>query len=406
MGDIGMQTDRRRRRLPRRIALELEHPHQVVPAGAQRRRGVIADVAQRLGLQPRVELGLGVTPRGLDEVRVGGDVPEEAPLVGDARHRRGVAVVGTDERDPRLVGDGHEAVQLHGVADRPGSDGRRRADHEQRRPARAAARRRARRPARAAARRPCRDPQCQQQEDRVLVGQRGQSGQDAGAGDPAIWMRRAPRAQRRPHRGQLEHDEQVLGHERAGLLDQHRISGGQRHRHQRHHGAEQLERHQAEQADGGGPRQRLLDPLAVQRGLVAGGVAVDEVGHGQEVREAGREVGGRPAGAAGARPRTRTGVVVTGPGDVGGQAVVGPGVVDRLERRVLHVADPDGEGRGEERGGEQAGRAGGASRTGGTGGARGAQWIPTIPAQTQFDAPAPPLQIREATASCSALEAR
>ena len=34
------------------------------------------------------------------------------------------------------------------------------------------------------------------------------------------------------------------------------------------------------------------------------------------------------------------------------------------------------------------------------------QWIPTIPAQTQFDAPAPPFQMRLATASCSALLAR
>ena len=34
------------------------------------------------------------------------------------------------------------------------------------------------------------------------------------------------------------------------------------------------------------------------------------------------------------------------------------------------------------------------------------QWIPTIPAQTQFDAPAPPFQIRDATASCSDLLAR
>src|SRR5690242_3019126 len=35
-----------------------------------------------------------------------------------------------------------------------------------------------------------------------------------------------------------------------------------------------------------------------------------------------------------------------------------------------------------------------------------AQWMPTIPAQTQLPAPAPPFQIREATASCSALLAR
>jgi hypothetical protein len=33
------------------------------------------------------------------------------------------------------------------------------------------------------------------------------------------------------------------------------------------------------------------------------------------------------------------------------------------------------------------------------------QWIPTIAAQDQFDAPAPPFQIREATASCSDFEA-
>jgi hypothetical protein len=34
------------------------------------------------------------------------------------------------------------------------------------------------------------------------------------------------------------------------------------------------------------------------------------------------------------------------------------------------------------------------------------QWIPTMPAQTQAEAPLPPSQIRDATASCSALVAR
>jgi hypothetical protein len=34
------------------------------------------------------------------------------------------------------------------------------------------------------------------------------------------------------------------------------------------------------------------------------------------------------------------------------------------------------------------------------------QWIPTIPAQTQFEAPAPPFQIRDAIASCSDFGAR
>src|SRR5205807_913424 len=38
--------------------------------------------------------------------------------------------------------------------------------------------------------------------------------------------------------------------------------------------------------------------------------------------------------------------------------------------------------------------------------AEAAQWIPTMPEQTQLDAPAPPFQIRVATASCSALLVR
>ena len=226
------------------------------------------------------------------------------------------------------------------------------------------------------------------------MGQRGQAGEDPGGGDPAVGMRRAPRAQRRPHRRQFQHHQQVLGHQRPRLLDQHRIARRQGHRQQRHHRAEQLQRHEAEQADRGRSRRCLLDPFSLQRGLVAGGVTVEQIGHGQEVREAGGKVGGRPARAAGARARTRTRVVVAGLRDVGGQPVVGPGVVDGLERRVLDVADPDGQRRKQDRRREQPADS------------PGSQWIPTIPAQTQFDAPAPPLQMREATASCSALEAR
>src|SRR5579884_1129538 len=55
------------------------------------------------------------------------------------------------------------------------------------------------------------------------------------------------------------------------------------------------------------------------------------------------------------------------------------------------------------------------SASGGVTSARGApggdragrpQWIPTMDAQTQLEAPAPPSHIRAATASCSALLAR
>ena len=59
------------------------------------------------------------------------------------------------------------------------------------------------------------------------------------------------------------------------------------------------------------------------------GVAVDHVDGGQEVGVAGREVGARPAGAAGARPRTMAQRVVAGVRDLAGQREVRAGVVDR-----------------------------------------------------------------------------
>ena len=83
--------------------------------------------------------------------------------------------------------------------------------------------------------------------------------------------------------------------------------------------------------------------------------------------------------------------------DVAGQPVVGAGVVLGLVVRVLDVGQADDERRDEQRRHEQLD---------GCREARSGQWIPTMPAHTQFDAPAPLFQMRDATASCSDLDAR
>ena len=98
---------------------------------------------QRLGLQPVAERGLRVLPGGPAQVVVGRDVPEEPPLVVDLALRGRIRVVGADQRDPGLVGDGDEAMQLGGVADRPRRDHHRRGDHQQRHARAPATRRRA-----------------------------------------------------------------------------------------------------------------------------------------------------------------------------------------------------------------------------------------------------------------------
>ena len=80
------------------------------------------DIAERLRLQLVAELHLGITPHGAPSAACPGGSPEEAPLVGKRLERRRGRVVGADERDSGLVGDGDEMVQLDGVADRPWRD--------------------------------------------------------------------------------------------------------------------------------------------------------------------------------------------------------------------------------------------------------------------------------------------
>ena len=121
-----------------------------------------------------------------------------------------------------------------------------------------------------------------------------------------------------------------------------------------------------------------------------------------------RRAGSRRLGPSCRRRRARAVAerVIAGVRDLAGQRQVRAGVVDRV---VVEVACTSATRRPNATTRIAAATAGLAARLTARRlcplcGER--QWIPTIPAQTQFDAPAPPFQIRLATASCSDFEAR
>ena len=214
------------------------------------------------------------------------------------RRRRGV--VGADQRDPGLVGDGHEVVQLDRVADRPRGDRRRTCTP----PAPPAPPGRA---GRAGRRAPAGRARARATDHAATPSGSTNSAAFSWvsvaspvstpvAAIHSIRMAGPARPQRRPDRGELEHQQEVLGHQRARQLDEHR---------------DRRRRWPAPRAPGPPPKASsatspssptLTVPItawATRSGgtavLPPACVAVDEVHHAQEVGEGGREVRRRAA---------------------------------------------------------------------------------------------------------------
>ena len=322
----------------------------------------------------RLVLAKGVSPdRGVLR-----DRPVEAPLVGQRREVRRGGVVGPAQRDSGLVGDRDEVMQLDHIADRPRGD--RRGHRSQQREHRAGTA-----PGAATDGRRCTERESDREHERVLMGQRRQPGEHPGRRNPRPDLppgAAAPgRTQRRPDRGQLKHDQQVLGDDRAGQLDQHRVDRGQRQRRQRDRAAERLQRDQPQQPDGDRAEHRAAEPDTQPRRGVPG-VPVDQIDEADEVGVGGREIGGRAVAATGAGVVSAAGVVIAVPGDHRSEPVVGARIVDRVKRGRLDVADAQRQREQQQRAHEQRSAAPGVDPGLGRGLDGRAQQRPTIPAIT------------------------
>ena len=142
---------------------------------------------------------------------------------------------------------------------------------------------------------------------------------------------RAPGAQGGVHGGEHQGGQQVLGHERARQLDQHRVDGGDRHRDQARRRCRTPRARRARSAPRSTvPSTRLRDARGLDRAVAAAVLPVDQVEGGEEVRvsRAGsRRVGPPepPAPTGSARPR-----VVARVRDLAGRAPrYEPRIVDR-----------------------------------------------------------------------------
>ena len=281
--------------MPRPVqAAELEHP----PGRPERDRrhvaGVVADVLEGRVAQLLLELRLGDRPDLPVDAAELVDAPQRPPRGGVLAVEPRVVVVGPRERRPELRAHRDEAVQLHGVADRPRRHGRERDDDEQRR-----RRQRAPRPARPQV--PRADRERQEQDEPVGAREYRQAGHEAAERAQPTLVPRSSQLDRGRQRAEHEHDEQRLGHERAADEDERQADRAERKRRERLPAPPELRGDHPDQRDGERPDERLhdarrrhalVDPLAGDAGDVVharrAGTSTRAVGTPWELEGAGR----------------------------------------------------------------------------------------------------------------------
>ena len=348
--------------MPRPVqTAELEHP----PGRPERDRrhvpGVVADVLEGLVAQLLLELSLGDGPDLPVDAAELVDAPQRPPRGGVLAVEPRVVVVGPRERRPELRAHGDEAVQLHGVADRPRRHGRERDDDEQRR-----RRQRAPRPARPQV--PRADRERQEQDEPVGAREDRQAGHEARQEGPAELVPRSSQLDRGRQRAEHEHHEQRLGHERAADEDERQVDRAERERRERLPAPPELRSDHPDQRDGERPDERLhdarrrhalVDPLAGDAGDVVHPREQERVAGRSERR---RELEGQAVALA-ARYGARVVVVVARV--VHDRVVGGRRDVPEAQHQRHRQQRPDGEA--EARQPAPAHAAGLADRTGGSG---------------------------------------